>query len=603
MCGIIGIIGKSDVSARLMAGLSRLEYRGYDSAGVAVMDVGRITIKRAVGKLDALRDELGADPVWGNMGLGHTRWATHGPANQVNAHPHQAGSVTLVHNGIIENYLELKAELTERGVNFLSQTDTAVVAHYLNHLLGHFDTLDDAFRALLDKIVGSYALAVMFEGYPDLMFAARNGPPLAIGYGRYDLDGRAEMFVGSDALSMHELTDRVSYLEDGDWAIIRPEYVEVRDRSGAVVEREIVTTKVGNMTVDKGPFPHFMLKEIHDQPDSLGRLLSTLFDSQSGSIKLLENFNFNDFERVVLVACGTAHYACHVAKYWFEAHAGLQAEIELASEYRYRKRAPGKKDCLIVVSQSGETADTLAALKDARGKVAARIALVNVPTSSIAREADAFLDVEAGNEVGVASTKAFTAQLLALLALSLKAGRDRGEVDEDFLVARTREMISLPTLVMDVLALEGEIAFQAEQFSKAQHAIVLGRGVLYPIALEIALKIKEISYIHAEGYAAGELKHGPIALVDENIPVLVLDSNDDMKEKTASNAAEVEARGAKVFHIGPEAAQGIRTPAVPLLLNPFVPAVVGQLWAYYAAIALGRSVDQPRNLAKSVTVE
>lgn len=607
MCGIVGILGQNDVADRLIEGLTRLEYRGYDSAGIGVMERSRVTVARAAGKLENLRGEILKSKPKGSVGIGHTRWATHGSATQRNAHPHQVGNVTLVHNGIIENYVELRQELLAQGAKLTSDTDTEVLAHVLDRLICHADNLDNACRALLQKIRGSYALAVLFDGYPDLMFVARNGSPLALGYGELAEDGTAEMYVGSDALALTDWTTHVSYLEDGDWAFIRPERVQIFDRSGAQVTREIVTVPKDEWQVDKGPHAHFMLKEIYEQPDSLGRLLNHLFDLQSGTLRdIVSNVDFASAQRVVLVACGTAHYATHVAKYWIERFANIPVEIEIASEFRYRPRVHGINEIAIFVSQSGETADTLAALKDVRDHVSSTIAVVNVSTSSIAREADTLLTIEAGPEIGVASTKAFTGQMLALLALALKAGCDRGNITQQSLSVWLGELVTLPRLISETLALRDDIDQIARRLVTSEHVLFLGRGIQYPIAREAALKFKEITYVHADGYAAGELKHGPIALVEDEMPVVVFEGADALSEKTASNTAEVVARGARVFRIGTsvnEADEGVRTATCSELVEPFVNAVVLQLLAYQAARAKGTDVDQPRNLAKSVTVE
>ena len=605
MCGIIGILGRSDVSERILEGLSLLEYRGYDSAGLALIEPdGRVGLRRSVGKLSELRAAVDIAPITGHAGIGHTRWATHGAAIEANAHPHQTRNVTLVHNGIIENYAEIKSELERDGVRFSSETDTEVAAHYFEKCLKTSSTLDAAWDKLLERIVGSYAFAAVFSGYPDLIFAARQGSPLAIGYGAPEEDGTSEMFLGSDALALAPFTDRVSYLEDGDRAIIRPDRVQIFDATGAEVTREIVTVTVANWSVDKGPYRHYMLKEIHDQPQSLARLLTHLFDTHAGTLKpFLPDLDFGQIERVTLVACGTAYYACQVAKTWIREIAGLPVEIEIASEYRYAKRIASDGELFVAVSQSGETADTLAAIKDVRGEAEYRLAVVNVSTSSIAREADHIIDIMAGPEIGVASTKAFTGQLLALLAIALKAGNERGILSDEALASVVHTLASIPRIVTETIALEDTIVSVAKDVAQHRDAIFLGRGIHYPMALEAALKLKEISYIHADGYAAGELKHGPIALVDPDMAVIVFDSVGFLQEKTSSNAAEVKARGARVWHVGRHAEEGIRTPDSAEIVTPFSYAVVAQMLAYHAALARGTDIDQPRNLAKSVTVE
>ncbi|MEP3145189.1 glutamine--fructose-6-phosphate transaminase (isomerizing) [Qipengyuania citrea] len=605
MCGIVGILGRSDVTSRVVEGLSRLEYRGYDSAGVALMDEsGQIAIRRSVGKLQNLRSSLETKPLSGLVGIGHTRWATHGAATEFNAHPHSTSKVTLVHNGIIENYAEIRAELEAEGVVFTSDTDTEVAAQLLDRLLTTTSEIEEAFQRLLGLIRGSYALAVIFAGRRDVMFAARHGSPLAIGYGNQAEDGTAEMFVGSDALALAPFTDRVSYLEDGDWAMVRSDQVVIRDIAGEEVVRDVVTVPPSLASAEKGPFLHYMLKEIHDQPQTLVRLLASLVDTHELKLKpFLPELNFAEIDKVTLVACGTAYYACYVAKYWFEELAGISAEIDIASEYRYRRRIHSQRELVVAVSQSGETADTLAAFQDVMGQVACRLAIVNVATSSIAREAEHVLDIEAGPEIGVASTKAFTGQMLALLVLILKAGLETGTLCEDEVSNLVHDLATLPRILSETIALEHKIEVLAHEIAPAKDAIFLGRGINYPIALEAALKLKEISYIHAEGYAAGELKHGPMALVDHDLPVVVFDNEGPLQEKTLSNAAEVSARGARVWHLGKAPTADLVLPPCGSHLAPFLYAVVAQLLAYHTALAKGTDVDQPRNLAKSVTVE
>ena len=606
MCGIIGILGKADVQDRIVDGLSRLEYRGYDSAGVAIMSDAKAVVSKAVGKLENLKTELARKPLVGRVGIGHTRWATHGAANTVNAHPHRAEHVTVVHNGIIENHAELKLELIAQGVVFVSETDTEVIAQLMNMALRTASTLDEAFSCTLSNLVGSFAIAMIVDGYEDVMLVARNGSPLAIGYGDPDAAGMSEMFVGSDALALAPFTENVSYLEDGDWAVITPERVIVRDHSGEEVVREIQHVPVENFSVDKGPYKHFMLKEIHEQPESLARCLRGLIDHNLGTLKpFLEDVDFSSADRIIMVACGTAYYACATAKYWFEEFVGIPVEIDIASEFRYRKVPLTGKEIAIFVSQSGETADTLSALKNVKGRVQNVVAVVNVTTSSIAREADSILDIAAGPEIGVASTKAFTGQLLSLLGIALKAGYERGVVSEARLAGLVSDISSLPRLMTETLKLENQAQEIGASLAQATDAYFLGRGILYPIALEGALKLKEISYIHAEGYAAGELKHGPIALMDDGVPVIVLSSNDALNEKTQSNAAEVAARGARLIGVGFEvdAAEPLVLPKAPDVALPFLHASSVQMISYFAALAKGTDVDQPKNLAKSVTVE
>ena len=605
MCGIIGILGKTDVQDRIVDGLSRLEYRGYDSAGVAIMSVAKASVSKAVGKLENLKTELARKPLVGRVGIGHTRWATHGAANTVNAHPQRAEHVTVVHNGIIENHAELKSDLIAKGVVFASETDTEVIAQLMNVALRSASTLDEAFSNTLSKLLGSFAIAVIVDGYEDVMLVARNGSPLAIGYGDPDDKGTSEMFVGSDALALAPFTEKVSYLDDGDWAVITPERVIVRDQSGSEVVREIQHVPVENFSVDKGPYKHFMLKEIHEQPESLARCLRGLIDHNAGTLKpFLEDVDFSTADRIIMVACGTAYYACATAKYWFEEFVGIPVEIDIASEFRYRKVPLTGKEIAIFVSQSGETADTLSALKNVKGQVQNVVAVVNVTTSSIAREAGAIFDIAAGPEIGVASTKAFTGQLLSLLGVALKAGYERGVLSEAQLSELVADISSLPRTLTEALKLKNQAQEIGESLASATDAYFLGRGILYPIALEGALKLKEISYIHAEGYAAGELKHGPIALIDDCVPVIVLSSNDGLNEKTQSNAAEVAARGARLIEVGCEvAADQLKLPSAPNLLEPFLQAIAVQMISYFAALAKGTDVDQPKNLAKSVTVE
>jgi glutamine---fructose-6-phosphate transaminase (isomerizing) len=605
MCGIVGILGKTGVQDRIVDGLSRLEYRGYDSAGVAIMSDAKVSVSKAVGKLSKLKTELARKPLVGRLGIGHTRWATHGAANTVNAHPHRAEHVTVVHNGIIENHAELKSELSSKGVVFVSETDTEVIAQLMNVALRSASTLDEAFSNTLSKLLGSFAIAVIVDGYEDVMLVARNGSPLAIGYGVTDEIGKSEMFVGSDALALAPFTENVSYLEDGDWAVITPERVIVRDQSGSEVVREIQHVPVENFSVDKGPYKHFMLKEIHEQPESLARCLRGLVDNNSGTLKpFLKDVDFSTADRIIMVACGTAYYACATAKYWFEEFVGIPVEIDIASEFRYRKVPLTGKEIAIFVSQSGETADTLSALKNVKDWVQNVVAVVNVTTSSIAREADAILDIAAGPEIGVASTKAFTGQLLSLLGIALKAGNERGVLSEAHLNELVSDISSLPRLITETLKLENQAQEIGQSLAPSADAYFLGRGILYPIALEGALKLKEISYIHAEGYAAGELKHGPIALIDDGVPVIILSSGDKLNEKTQSNAAEVAARGARLIEVGCEVAvDQLKLPSAPNLLEPFLQALGVQLISYFAALAKGTDVDQPKNLAKSVTVE
>ena len=613
MCGIIGILGKNDVTDRLVDGLARLEYRGYDSAGVAVVSSGNVTVRRAVGKLDALRMQLQARPIAGHIGIGHTRWATHGVPSKDNAHPHQTGLVTVVHNGIIENYVELRAELEADGQMFSSQTDTEVVSQLCTRFYQAGEPAEVAVQKTLARVKGAYALAFLFADAADTLIVARLGSPLAIGYGAPDPDGTIEMFVGSDAIALAPFTSRISYLEDGDMAVLNASRVVIRDHSGTEVTREILDMPIDALVVDKGPYRHFMAKEIHEQPESLGRGLRTLVDHHNERLlPILDGIDFAAADRVILIACGTAHYACHIAKYWIESLAALPVEVDIASEYRYRDLALTGREIAIFVSQSGETADTLAALKHLRGRVAHCIAVINAPTSSIAREADHALDITAGPEIGVASTKAFTSQLLNLAAMAIRAGVVRGRLDATRETDLVRGLVALPGQVTGILRLESAIQDLAREISTARDVLFLGRGTFYPLALEAALKLKEISYIHAEGYAAGELKHGPIALVDHGVPVVVFAPSGTHFDKTVSNAEEVAARGGTLVLLSDQTVSvsgssptrhALKMPELSDPWAPMVYAVVAQLLAYHVAVIKGTDVDQPRNLAKSVTVE
>jgi len=613
MCGIIGILGQAPVADRLLQGLSRLEYRGYDSAGIAVMSQNTFGLRRSVGKLAALIDVVARSPVDGNVGIGHTRWATHGAPTQLNAHPHQFGRVTVVHNGIIENYALLRAELQAEGRHFRSDTDTEVVAALCDRFLGKDTQPVEAVRKTLHNLKGAYALAFLFEDAPDQMIVARLGSPLVIGYGQPSVGGDMEIFVGSDAIALAPFTSQISHLEDGDLAVLSRDRVMIEDMHGVPVIRETREVETGHFSVEKGPYRHFMAKEIHEQPESLRRALVNLVDYPSKTLKpFLEDIDFADVDRVLLVACGTAHYACHIAKYWLEDLAGLAVDIEIASEFRYRKIALSGRELAIFVSQSGETADTLAALKHLRGRVAHRVAVVNVSSSSIAREADQMIEIAAGPEIGVASTKAFTGQLICLAILALKAGVQRNKVtaeDEQQLVS---ELMALPRVLAEVLEHESGIAELAQALVGATDVIFLGRGTMYPLALEAALKLKEISYIHAEGFAAGELKHGPIALIDQSVPVVMFAPSDEHFDKLVSNGKEVGARGGQLIWItdAAGAAKLVGVEGVVLAIPngapawaPIVFAIVAQLIAYHVAVLKGTDVDQPRNLAKSVTVE
>ena len=604
MCGIVGILGNHQVAPLLVEGLKRLEYRGYDSAGIATVNDGRLDRRRAVGKLANLSDLLVHDPLAGRAGIGHTRWATHGAATVANAHPHRAGNVVVVHNGIIENFRDLRAEMVAAGHSFESETDTETVVALIQGEMAQGKTPTESVEAVLPRLHGAFALCFLFEGEDDLMICARKGSPLAIGHG----DG--EMFVGSDAIALAPLTDRITYLEEGDWAVITRKGAQIFDAQNRRANRAMTRIQVDATRIEKAGYKHFMAKEIAEQPVVLADALKHYVADDGNSA--LQALDFSGVDRLTLVACGTAHYACHVAKYWFESLAGLPCDIDIASEFRYREPPLSEKGWALFVSQSGETADTLAALRYARDKVAKVLSVVNVPTSSIARESDLALPILAGVEVGVASTKAFTCQLAVLALMALKAGRDRGRLTAEEHAAHIADFRLLPGLMNHALSLAPEIEKLAEQLAEAQDVLFLGRGQMYPLALEGALKLKEISDIHAEGYASGELKHGPIALIDSRVPVIVLAPRDHLFEKTVSNMQEVMARHGKVLLMSDaagvtEAGAGcwrtLTLPKVPDVFAPILYAIPAQLLAYHTAIAKGTDVDQPRNLAKSVTVE
>jgi len=604
MCGIVGILGQHEVAPVILEALRRLEYRGYDSAGIATVNAGRLDRRRAVGKLVNLSDLLVHEPLVGKSGIGHTRWATHGAATVANAHPHRAGPVAVVHNGIIENFRDLRSELAAEGYEQESDTDTETVVQLTRRFLDQGLAPVEAAFAALDRLEGAFALAFLFEGEDDLIVAARKGSPLAVGW------GEGEMFVGSDAIALAPLTDRITYLEEGDRVVLSRAGASVTDAAGARVNRPVARIELDATRVEKAGFKHFMAKEIAEQPRVLAGALEHYLTPEGG-LALPSALEFAGVDRLTLVACGTAHYACHVAKYWFEQIAGLPCEIDIASEFRYRAPPLSPSGMAVFVSQSGETADTLAALRHVQGEVAQVVAVVNVPTSSIAREAGLALPIHAGAEIGVASTKAFTAQLLVLALMALKAGVSRGRLSAEALAGHVASLRALPGLMNAALALDDEIASVAGELAEARDVLFLGRGPMYPLALEGALKLKEISYIHAEGYAAGELKHGPIALIDAHVPVVVLAPHDGFFAKTVSNMQEVMARGGRVLLLsdgqGMAAQEGswrhLTLPQVPDLIAPMVYAVPAQLLAYHAAVAKGTDVDQPRNLAKSVTVE
>ncbi len=608
MCGIVGILGTRPVAGQLVDALKRLEYRGYDSAGVATLEKSGLTRRRAEGKLKALEQRLDREPLAGTIGIGHTRWATHGKPTEMNAHPHATEHVAVVHNGIIENFRELREKLGKNGATFASETDTEVVAHLVTEEMKKGKSPVEAVEASLKQLRGAFALAFLFEGEEDLLIGARKGSPLAVGYG----DG--EMYLGSDAIALAPFTDTISYLDDGDWAVLNRKGVVVRDAQGDVVERPVVKSTASSMIVDKGNHKHFMAKEIHEQPEVVGHTLAHYIDMTTERVRLPGElpFDFRKLRRISISACGTAFYAGLVAKYWFERFAKLPVEIDIASEFRYREAPMDDGDLAIFVSQSGETADTLASLRYAKERKQHVLSVVNVPTSTIARESDVVMPTLAGPEIGVASTKAFTCQLSVLACIAVAAGRARGVLsvtDEQKLV---RALIEVPRHMAAALSLEPQVEKLVHDLAKCRDVLYLGRGTSYPLALEGALKLKEISYIHAEGYAAGELKHGPIALIDETMPVIVIAPYDRVFEKTASNMQEVAARGGRIIlvtdpkgsHEAPtQSVMTLTLPDMPSTVTPLVYAIPVQLIAYHAAVAIGTDVDQPRNLAKSVTVE
>ncbi|HVZ52031.1 MAG TPA: glutamine--fructose-6-phosphate transaminase (isomerizing) [Pseudolabrys sp.] len=608
MCGIVGILGNEPVAHRLIESLKRLEYRGYDSAGIATLDHGVLDRRRAQGKLSALERKLEREPLAGNSGIGHTRWATHGKPNEANAHPHATERLAVVHNGIIENFRELREKLIAQGSKFQSDTDTEVVAHLVTHKIEQGQSPVEAVAASLKELRGAFALAFLFAGEDDLMIGARKGSPLAVGY------GKGEMYLGSDAIALAPFTSTVSYLEDGDWVVLTRKDATIRDAQDRPVERPIIKSTASSMIVDKGNFKHFMAKEIHEQPEVVGHTLARYIDMVHERVALPEPlpFDWAKLKRLSISACGTAYYAGLVAKYWFERFAKLPVEIDIASEFRYRGAPLEPGDLAIFISQSGETADTLATLRYAKENQQHVLSVVNVPTSTIARESDIVMPTLAGPEIGVASTKAFTCQLAVLACLALAAGRARGHLSDEDEQKLVHALIETPRLMAQALKIEPQVEKLAHDLSKVRDVLYLGRGTSFPIALEGALKLKEISYIHAEGYAAGELKHGPIALIDETVPVIVIAPFDRVFEKTVSNMQEVAARGAQVILItDPEGAKEatvdslltLELPAMASTVTPLVYAVPVQLIAYHTAVALGTDVDQPRNLAKSVTVE
>ncbi len=608
MCGIVGVVGKREAAPLILDGLRRLEYRGYDSAGIATLDAGgKMDRRRAKGKIDALAALLTQTPLPGLIGIGHTRWATHGKPNEANAHPHATAEVAIVHNGIIENYRELRERLIKKGCVFASETDTETIAHLISVNLRDGMKPAEATAKALKELQGAFALAILFTGYDDLLIGARRGSPLAVGYG----DG--EMYLGSDALALAPFTQRITYLEEGDWVEVTRTNVTIHDSTDKVVSREIQQTALSGAMIGKAGYRHFMLKEIFEQPGVIGDTLGSLVDSATGSISLPTlPFQWKDIFRLTIIGCGTAYYAGMVAKYWFEQIARLPVDVDIASEYRYRGAPVDPKGAMIVISQSGETADTLAALSYAKSHGQKVLGILNVQGSSMARAVDSVLLTLAGPEIGVASTKAFTTQLAVLAALAIDCAEKRGSIKADEakkLVAALREV---PGHINHVLHQQDSIRELGEHLAEAHDVLYLARGPIYPIALEGALKLKEISYIHAEGYAAGELKHGPIALIDEDMPVVVLAPHDALYEKTTSNMQEVLARGGKVVafsdakglaHLTAKPFWSAALPDIHPFIAPLVYSIPVQLLAYYTAIAKGTDVDQPRNLAKSVTVE
>ena len=607
MCGIVGILGNHEASPILLDALKRLEYRGYDSSGIATINDGVLERRREIGKLVNLADKLVHKPLKGKIGIGHTRWATHGGPTVANAHPQKTGKVAVVHNGIIENFKKLRDELISDGAVFQSETDTETVAQLCMSFISNGDKPAIAAKKTLDRLEGAYALCFLFHDNDNLLIAARKGSPLAIGHG----DG--EMFVGSDAIALAPMTNQVTYLEEGDLALITRESLEIFDIDGRAIERNRQTLDLNAQNVAKGNYKHFMAKEIAEQPSVLADAIQQNLNSTRNKLEISNlELDFSSINRITLVACGTAFLACNVAKYWFEKIARISIDLDVASEFRYREPPVEKNNLAIVVSQSGETADTLAALRYCNKNKMKTLGIVNVDESTISREASLALQIHAGPEIGVASTKAFTCQLTTLYFLAIKAAKDKGSINSKQEAKLIKSILQLPSMIVDALSLEAEIKQTAQDLSKASNAIFLGRGAMYPLASEGALKLKEISYIHAEGYASGELKHGPIALVDENMPVVVLAPRDELFEKTVSNMHEVMARGGKVLLItdaegADEAQEGtwktIIMPNIPNDLAPILYSIPVQLLAYHTAVYKGTDVDQPRNLAKSVTVE
>ncbi|MEX0409219.1 glutamine--fructose-6-phosphate transaminase (isomerizing) [Aquibium sp. LZ166] len=607
MCGIVGIVGSTPVAPLIVDALKRLEYRGYDSAGVATIEHGHLARRRAEGKLINLERRLRDEPLDGMIGIGHTRWATHGVPNETNAHPHFGKDVAVVHNGIIENFSDLRDELLAEGYKFTSQTDTEVVAHLVSRELDRGETPEKAAFNALKRLEGAFALAILFRGDEDLIIGARNGPPLAVGH------GHGEMYLGSDAIALSPFTNAITYLEDGDWAVVRRAGMQIYDMNGDPVERRRQKSIGTSFMVDKGNHRHFMEKEIHEQPEVISHTLSHYLDFAEGKAKREPlPFDFAKLDRIAISACGTAYLAGLVSKYWFERYARLPVDIDVASEFRYREMPMPKASAAFFVSQSGETADTLASLRYCRAEGIPIGAIVNVQESTIARESDCVFPTLAGPEIGVASTKAFTCQLSVLASLAVRAASERGKISPQEEKQLVRELSEAPRYATQALKLEEQIDRVGRKLSQYKHVLYLGRGTSYPMAVEGALKLKEISYIHAEGYAAGELKHGPIALIDRDMPVIVIAPHDRVFDKTVSNMQEVAARGGKIILItdregsrraGIETFETIILPDMPEIIAPIVYALPVQMLAYHTAVFMGTDVDQPRNLAKSVTVE
>ena len=607
MCGIIGAIANEHVTPLLLSALHRLEYRGYDSAGIATLVDGNIHRRRAEGKLPNLDALIEKHPLQGRIGIGHTRWATHGVPNTVNAHPHATEEVALVHNGIIENFLPLRAELMSIGHAFETETDSEVVLGLIHEYLHQGMSPQGATAEMLKRVDGAFALGIIFAGHDDLLIGARRGCPLVVGY------GEGEMFLGSDALALASLTERITYLEEGDWVEVRRDGVSIHETTGQIVERQIRVTSLSDADVGKGNYQHFMLKEIYEQPAVIGDCLHSLFNPVERTVSLPDtSIDFSKISRLNIVACGTSYYAGLVARYWFEEIADLPVDIDVASEYRYRK-VPVQDGVLgLFISQSGETADTVAALRFAREKGQTVLSVVNAVESSMSRESDGVLHTLAGPEIGVASTKAFTTQLVTLASLAIAAGRARGVLERGKEEELASALIEVPSRAAEILNHDEALRNLAEQIYEVRDVLYIGRGTSYAVALEGALKLKEISYIHAEAYAAGELKHGPIALIDDGVPVIVIAPSDGLFEKTASNMQEVVARGGRVIlmsdadgvsKLGRDAFATVTLPDVSPFVTPILYAIPVQLLAYHVAVLKGTDIDQPRNLAKSVTVE